>query len=106
MVKAMKRVDKVTLITQTQTKDDIGQPVMTETTSSVSCTVLEVTRAEWVAASQRSLSPAACLKVFFRDFAGQHLAEFGGKRYEIYRTYQRDDYVELYLAERVGALNG
>ena len=105
MVKVMKRVDKVTLITQTQTLDSIGQPTMTETTSSVICTVLADSRAEWVAAQQRSLSPAAVVKVFSRDFAGQHLAEFGGKRYEIYRTYPADDYVELYLGERVGDLN-
>lgn len=101
----MKRVDKVTLITQTVSQDDIGQPTVVETTASVICTVKEITRAEWVAAQQKSLSPAACLRVFFRDFSGQKLAEFNGKRYEVYRTYQSGDYVELYLAERVGEIN-
>ena len=101
----MKRVDTITLISQVQTRDDIGQPTATETTNSVICTVLEVTRAEWVAAQQRSLSPAAVVKVFFADFDGQTLAELRGKRFEIYRTYQAGDYIELYLGERVGAIN-
>ena len=101
----VRRVDTITLISQAQALDDIGQPTATETTNSVICTVLEVTRAEWVAAQQKSLSPAAAVKVFFADYAGQRLAEFGGKRYEIYRTYQRSDYIELYLGERVGVIN-
>ena len=101
----MKRVNKVTLISQAHSTDEIGQPTTVETASSVICTVLEVTRAEWVAAQQKSLSPSACLSVFFRDFQGQKLAEYEGRRYEIYRTYQKGDYVELYLAERVGVIN-
>lgn len=100
------RVDKITLIAQTETLDEIGQPILTEIGTTCICTVLSVSRAEWVAASQRSLSPAAAVKVFFRDFEGQHIAELHGKRFEIYRTYQAGDFVELYLSERVGELNG
>jgi len=102
----MQRIDKIRLIAQTQALDSIGQPVMTETASECICTVLSVSRAEWAAAYQRGLSPDASVKVFFRDYKGEKLAELGGVRYDIYRTYQTGDYVELHLGTKVGEIVG
>ena len=102
----MKRVDKITLISTQYTTDEIGQKVKTEFGNSVICTVTSITRSEWVTAQQKSLSPAYVCKVFYKDYEGETIAEFQGKRYEIYRTFQPGDYVELYLAERVGELHG
>lgn len=102
----MKRVSTIDLITQTETLDNIRQPVMTETSRTVYCTQLEVTRSEWIAAQQQSLSPSYRLLVFFGDYAGERIALFNGKRFVIYRTYGAGDYIELYLGERIGELNG
>lgn len=102
----MKRVDKITLISEQYTTDEIGQKVKTEIGNSVICTVQSVTRNEWTAAQQQSLSPSYQCRVFFADYAGEKLAELYGKRYTIYRTYQDGDYVEVYLAEKVGELHG
>lgn len=98
----MDRVEVLTLISTVETRDAINQPMQTETSRSVLCTVKTVTRAEWVAASQRALAPAAVAKVFFADYAGEDLAKLNGKRYEIYRTYEAGDYIELHLGTRVG----
>ena len=102
----MDRVSTVNLIGQSHARDAIGQDTVQETVSSRICTVLSVSRTEWAAAQQASLSPAAVLHVFFADYNGEKIAEFEGKRYEIYRTYNAGDYTELYLGERVGELNG
>lgn len=102
----MDKVSTVTLVGQTKTSDDIGQQIGSDTTQTVYCTVLSVTRTEWTAAHQRSVSPAYCLKVFFKDYNGEEIAEFEGKRYEIYRTYAKYDYIELYLGVKVGELSG
>lgn len=100
----MKRVTTVNLISQTETLDDIRQPVMQETSSTIYATMLEITRTEWAAAQQQSLSPSFRLLVFFRDYNGENIAELNGKRYLIYRTFGAGDYIELYLGQRVGEI--
>lgn len=102
----MDKVSTVTLIAETETLDELRQPVMTETPRTVYCTELEITRSEWSAASQRSIRADHVLKVFSYDYNGEQLAEFNGKRLAIYRTYGIGDYIELYLGEKVGDLNG
>lgn len=101
----MKRVVTLDLIAQTETLDAIRQPTMTETKRTVYGTILDVTRAEWAAAQQSSISPAYRILVFFKDYESEEIAEYGGKRYVIYRTYGAGDYIELYLGERVGEIN-
>lgn len=102
----MKRVTTLKLIRQTETLDDIRQPVMEETSSTVYGTILNITRAEWTAAQQQSLRPVTRVLVFFGDYHEEQIAELDGKRYVIYRTYGAGDYIELYLGERIGELNG
>lgn len=101
----MDRVSTVGLISQTHSRDAIGQDTVQETVNSRICTVLSVSRTEWAAAQQKSLSPAGVLRVFFADYNGEKTADFEGRRYEIYRTYNAGDYTELYLGERVGELH-
>ena len=41
--------------------------------------------------------------VFFGDYAGEALLEWNGQKYNIYRTYLReDDTIELYAERRIG----
>ena len=47
----MDKIDVLSLISTVETRDAINQPVTTETVRTVYCTVMSVTRAEWVAAS-------------------------------------------------------
>lgn len=98
----MDKIEVLSLISTVETRDAINQAVPSETVRTVYCTVMSVTRAEWVAASQKSLAPSAAVKVFHADYAGETIAELGGIRYEIYRTFPAGDYIELYLGTRVG----
>lgn len=98
----MDKVTKLLLIARSETRDTLNQIRSVETCRKVFCTVKSVTRAEFVAASQKSLSPSAVVSVFFADYQGETIAELDGKRYEIYRTYRPDDYIELYLGTKVG----
>lgn len=100
----MDKVATVVLIAQEQQLDSIRQPVTTETRRTVYGTLKSVTRAEWAAAQQSSLSPSAVVKVFFADYCGEKLAELNGRRYQIYRVFGTGDYIELYLGEKVGEL--
>lgn len=102
----MDKVTTVTLIAETETLDELRQPIMTESSRTVYCTELNLTRSEWSAASQRSIRADHVLKVSSFDYNGESLAEFNGKRLEIYRIYGIGDYIELYLGEKVGDLNG
>lgn len=101
----MDKIEMLSLISTVENRDSINQPVITETVRTVYCTVMSVTRAEWAAASQKSLVPSAAVKVFYADYAGEEIAELCGKRYEIYRTHEAGDYIELYLGTRVGELH-
>lgn len=98
----MDKIDMLSLISTVETRDAINQAVSSETVRSVYCTVMSVTRAEWIAASQKSLAPQAVVKIFYADYGGETIAELDGKRYDIYRTYGIGDYIELYLGTRVG----
>lgn len=98
----MDKIDVLSLISTVETRDAINQAAFSETVRTVYCTVMSVTRAEWVAASQKSLAPSATVKVFHADYAGEKIAELGGNRYEIYRVFAAGDYIELYLGTRVG----
>lgn len=100
----MDRVQKITLISEIPSKDDIGQEIMQETGNEAICTVKSVTRQEWITAQQKALSAAYVVTVFFADYEGEKLAELDGIRYAVYRTFNSGDYVELYLAEKVGEL--
>ena len=95
--------DTLKLVTETRTKNDRGQYVVTETLSDdILCEVVSITRMEWDGAQQRGYDAEVCLKVFFADYSGQRIAEWSGERFEIYRHYQDGDRVELYLGRKVG----
>lgn len=95
--------DTLRLISETRTKNDRAQLITQETVSDdILCDVVSVTRTEWDGAQQRGYDAEIRLDVFFADYAGQHICEFRGERFEIYRHFQSGDRVELYLGRRVG----
>ena len=91
------------LISEAFIIDDIGQRIATETSREVYGQKGAITRAEWNAAAQQGLKPSYEVTMFAYDYEGEEIAEVDGERYTIYRTYKRNDTVELYLEKKVGA---
>ena len=94
--------DVLTLISETFTADDYGNQVATETENEVFCEVYSPSQNEFFSAGREGHRPSFRFDVFFGDYNDEQLVEYDGKRYYIYRTYRRDDTMELYAEMRVG----
>ncbi len=100
----MTRLNKITLITQQITTDEIGQQVKTESTYDVIAEVRSCTQSEYMNARQNGLTPVYNFRVSVFGYSGQKVLQFDGKRYSIYRTYEADDNtIELYTEYETGA---
>ena len=95
--------DVLYLIRQAITTDNYGREVITETNREVYCEVDSVSQSEFYSAANTELQPEYRFTVFFGDYNGEDVCEFHGKRYAIYRTYQRGDDLELYVERQAGA---
>ena len=94
--------DLAKLISQTISLDDYGNEVATETETTVYCEVDSITQSEFFAAANTELNPEYKFTVFFGDYGGEHLLDYNGVRYYIYRTYRTGDYMELYAERKAG----
>lgn len=98
----MNRAKKIKLISMTYTPDVIGQMIPTETETNPFAIVRDVSRSE----SERpveGLRPSKVFDVLMTEYDGQEVIEYKGARYQIYRTYLRDDArIELYGGVRLG----
>lgn len=99
----MNKYGQVTLCKKTALQDCIGQAVdsaLEELT--IQCKVDSVGRSEWLTAQQGGYMSEVMVEVFSASYNGESLAQYNGKTYEIYRTFQRGDKTELYLGTRIG----
>lgn len=104
-VMALDRSDVVTLISKTKTQDDYGVWRTTENKKDVYAQVDSVTRQEFFEGGRNGLNPEFRFTMFRFDYEGETIAEYGGNRYSVYRTYiGRNDTIELYV-ERKGGTN-
>lgn len=102
----MDRSETMKLIAETKTQDDYGVWRTEETERTVFCNVQSVTQSEFFEGGRNGLNPEYRFVVFFKDYEGERIVEFKGKRYAVYRTYHaRTDELELYT-ERQGGTNG
>ena len=90
------------LIKETYSTDPIGQKIPHETSRQVYGDKHSITRAEWNDAGQRGLKPEFMMTMFAYDYEGEELARVGGVKYSIYRTYRKDDTIELYMEKKAG----
>lgn len=96
----------LTLIQQTQTVDDYGDPVIRETTREVFGTIRSIGQAEFYQAHATGLKPE--LKIVladYLDYDGEALVEIGPEdarqRYHVLRTYRTGQELELTLYREV-----
>lgn len=104
----MRETTTINLIFEVMEPDSYGIPQMvSEEKNQVFAEIRSISAAEFYNAGRNGLRPEFRADVFFADYDGQKIVELeNGKKYEIYRTYYRDDdMVELYCQER-GATNG
>lgn len=92
----------INLIKETVTADAIGNQVTTETSRTVFATSLPINQNEFFRARTTGLNPAVKMLVFFADYEGEELLEWNGVRYNVYRTYQKGDTLELYAERHIG----
>lgn len=92
------------LISVSFEKDDIGQEIANESEKTLICDLTSVSMSERFAAAKSGLNPEYKAEVSIYDYDGERIAELYGERYDIYRTYLRenDDTVELYMQRRAG----
>lgn len=99
--------DIVYLIRETWTQNSFGGQVPAEAKTAVWANIQSVTRAEWSEAGQAGLQPQMVAVTPLVNYHGEQIVELqNGKRLFVYRTYVRDDEIELYLEERAGVKNG
>lgn len=94
--------DVLKLISRSIDIDQYGREVYTETDKTVYCEVGSITQSEFFAAENTELNPEYKFTVFFRDYNGENVVEYNGKRYSVYRTYRASDYMELYCERKIG----
>ena len=102
----MTRINVVTLISEQNGTDSIGQVTTTETTSKLIAEVRSVSQSEYMNGKQSGLTPSYVFRVSMFGYAGQKILLYKGARYSVYRTYEADDnYVELYTECELGVTN-
>lgn len=93
----------IKLIAETITSDVIGNQIVTEKEREVFATAKPINQNEFFSARTAGINPACKMLVFFGDYEGEELMEWNGQKYNIYRTYQReDDLIELYAERHLG----
>jgi hypothetical protein len=103
--------DVCLLISVTTTKDELGQPIETETHRQIFCSKLSVNRAEFLAAGQLDHKPQMTLLVDSDEYDGEKSLRYDkhgnlteeSEKYHVYRDFMRDDgFTELYCEVRAG----
>lgn len=72
--------------------------VVNEKKNTVFCTKHSVSQREFFDANSAGLKAELKFKLWTQDYNGELKAEYNGKRYKVYRTYENFDTTEIYLA--------
>ena len=89
--------DTCNLISITSTKDDLGQPIITEKPFMIFCSKLSITRQEFNVAGQQGHKPEMMLVVDSDTYDQERKVEYQEKKFDIYKTFARSDgFTELY----------
>lgn len=98
----MNNVLSLTLISETKSKDAVGQTISTQTPRTVYGVQESIGSNEFFKASQAGLRPTFRITMPSMNYQGETFLKIGDQEYTVYRTYYIGrDRVELYLGERV-----
>jgi hypothetical protein len=89
--------DTCNLLSITSTKDDLGQPIISEKPFMIFCSKLSITRQEFNVAGQQGHKPEMMLVVDSDTYDQERKVEYQEKKFDIYKTFARSDgFTELY----------
>lgn len=98
----MDKSEVLTLVRESTQKNKYGVLETDTVSRDVFCSVSSVSSSEFFRGGQNGLNPQYQFKVFFGDYENEELCIFRGKKYKIYRTFEKDDDIELYAERRTG----
>lgn len=102
----MNKYGEVTLCVMQKTHDSIGQEITEAVaTQTIQCKNVSIGRSELITARQIGYNPEVRADIFSASYNEEPIAQYNGKQYDIYRTYQQGDNTELYLGTRIGELD-
>ncbi len=93
------------LVTETLVQDNYGVYQRTETERKVFCDVNSVGSREWFDGGRSGLNPELQFIVFRFDYNGEKIVKYMGNYYTVYRTYVKNDFIELYTERKQGNAN-
>jgi len=96
--------EQLILIAITSTVNALGDPVQTETETTVFADKASVRQSEYYQAAATGLRPELMFIVRTCDYSQQPLAEWNSKQYKIIRTYDKTDETTELLVQ--GVVNG
>lgn len=99
--------EQISLITKKIIPDKIGNQKSEKVKRTIYCNQESVGQDEYYKAAQSGMSPKIRIVVRPYEYQEERLAEYNGKVYAVYRTFQRKpEELELYLTEKAGEKNG
>ena len=92
----MRMNEVLTLITETQTTDDCGDPVILQTVRQVFCRVVSVGAKEFYQAAATGLKPEIKFVLAdYLDYKGEKIVRYEGGVFHVLRTYRNGQELEL-----------
>lgn len=100
--------NEITLVSRSPSgRDPRGQVIYTETTATILCEVVPLSRDEYFRGAQIGLNAEFEFRINPCEYNGEKIVEFEGRRFSIYRTYQSaPDTLEIYAEYTPGANGG
>jgi SPP1 family predicted phage head-tail adaptor len=91
------------LITEKLVQNDFGVMIsQTATKKEVFVEVVSIRQDEFFRAGAEGLKPDLMLRMFMPDYDNEQVVEYGGRLYAIYRTFFKNETIELYLTKKGG----
>lgn len=95
--------DEITLISQTNQQDNIGNNEPVETARQVLCCVKNIGRDEFYKAGQQGLAAKYMFITNPVNYNGESIVKYKDNRYSVYRTYRKNaDELEIYVKVEEG----
>lgn len=94
--------DVLELVSVVIEKDELEQEIETETLRQVFCNRQSISQNEFFQAGQTGIKSAYKFVINSLDYQDETQLRYREKDYSIYRTFEKNDYTELYCEVRVG----